>query len=217
MVALMFVALVAACSSGGDGDTPPAPTAATGSVAVSPTPGRTAEATATRPATSVPPTETPEPPATAEAGALARFNAIEPISPEPAGNPADDLLGGTPNTAAAEAITQALGAAGFSLQGIKIYVFPVTGTDESLMVLNFHEDQQPALGDDAKPFISAVIGAADAQALNVPRTAMNYFGSDELGPYRVTMAAPTQVLRDLASGAITEEAAAAQIAYEVVR
>ena len=218
-VAVLIVLAAVAC--GGGSDEPSSPVSSSGATGQTTSPtsssGETTSVSSPTVEPSVAATATPKPTATPEPDALALFNAIKPIAPEQTGNPADDLLGGTPNVLAAEAIAQALAAAGFNLQGITIHVLPVTGTDESLLVLSVHEDQGPSIGDDPDPFISALLDAVDAQPVNVPRMAIHYFGTDDQGPYRITLAAPTQAMRDMASGAISQEAATAQMAYELVR
>ncbi len=100
---------------------------------------------------------------------------IPPVPVPLTGSTTDDLIGGS-NDAAAEALAQALQDAGLNLAGIDVFVFPISGTNTGLLVLNINEGQA-FLGEDPTPFV-AMLTAPEIAANNIDRIVINFSGVD---------------------------------------
>lgn len=90
-----------------------------------------------------------------------------------------DLLGGPANTTAAAALTAAMEEAiGGELVGMEVFVWNVTGTDESLVVLEVDDTaSEMQLSDEASAgFLTALIDSAVIDIENVTWLALNYRG-----------------------------------------
>lgn len=159
------------------------------------------------------PTATPEEEDAALLGAL-----IGDTADLPAGE--ESVLGGTPYYAAADAIEQTLQDAGIPLDGIGVYVLPVSGTETSLLVLqtdigaSSSEEEAP---EDITPALSALIDSEAVQSANISRVVLNLVGEDEQGPVVVTITMPLETLPAMLEGTLSEEETAAQLRIGVQR
>jgi hypothetical protein len=99
---------------------------------------------------------------------------------------------GSPDYATASAITADLVAAGVDLTGITLWVLPVVGTADRLLVVEI-TDAATGLEDDAS---DGVLGAlAEAPSLDgsrIARLVINYHGADARGDFVLTTTVPME-------------------------
>jgi hypothetical protein len=101
---------------------------------------------------------------------------------------------GSPDFEAADAIAADLGLGGILPDQGGIWVFPVAGTDERLLVFEVYpaaEDLESETNEDLFEAIVASQAVADA---GVTRFVFHYFDADEQGEYVLTMTVPLDAL-----------------------
>lgn len=227
LVAVVAFAVVAtAC---GDDDSAPRVTgavltsAADGSTTTNTPPGDDSATTTTEAATSTEATTTTSSTTVAETTAPEAPLSLETITdisqvPEvdvPDGELGlDSLLGGSPDTNAARAIEVDLVAAGLDLTGLQVYVWPVTGTRRSILVLEI-DDTATALAEDDTASVVLIETLLDSQVLeevNIPQLVINYRLTENGEPFVFTISVPIEDLRiGLAEGTDPFANAAIQI------
>ena len=144
--------------------------------------------------------------------------------PPPALSESDVLLGGTPDFETAAALAKILEDGGADLAGIKIRVFPIGGTEESLLVIELDQELDEAAGaglpedeDAVSSALTAFLAAPEIETAGISRLAMVLRSSDESGPFSLILTLPIGTARDLIAGTATEEDLAEHLAIEVRR
>jgi hypothetical protein len=109
----------------------------------------------------------------------------------------DVLLGGAPNETAAVALLAELEATGIDLSGLEIWVWPVSGTDDVLLVLEANENASDLADnpDATDVLLPVLVGSSVLDTTGVTRIVINYRGVDEEGPYTFTATYPLDVVR----------------------
>jgi hypothetical protein len=128
--------------------------------------------------------ETPDP---LDAPTFELIASLEPIVPDPAATTADELLGGRPDRALAEALSGEISTAGVDLTGVELWVLPVTGTEGKLLVLEIL-DSAVGLVDDpgGDSVLDALVAAPSLDGSGITRIVMNYHGSDADGEFTLS-------------------------------
>lgn len=112
----------------------------------------------------------------------------------PADVPADAsvLLGGSPNYVATGVLTTALADAAIDVTGMEVLVWPVSGTSDVLLILEFDDSAaelaETDLSSDALGEI--LFSHPVIEEASVTRVVIRYRGSDEEGPFMLTFTAP---------------------------
>jgi hypothetical protein len=133
---------------------------------------------------------------------------IEPTPPSEPPTGVNALLGGAPDEIATQVILSDLEADGIDLTGVTIFVWPILGTGESLVLIEFGETAGTYAEDDdqATLLIESVLAHPVIDLQNVTRMVMRIAGTDEDGPYVFTMTALVEdMLQSLATGEPLEE------------
>jgi hypothetical protein len=109
---------------------------------------------------------------------------------------------GSPDYATAAALTADLAAAGVDLTGITLWVLPVVGTADRLLVVEI-TDAATGLDDDGSegPLV-AIVEAPSLEGSGISRLVVNYHGTDARGDFVLT----TTVPMDAFIAAITQSA-----------
>ncbi|MEX2419545.1 MAG: hypothetical protein WD652_04130 [Acidimicrobiia bacterium] len=194
---VVVLTLVVAACGGGDGSSNPLDTTSTA-------PGATSIATTTTnaPTTTLPPTTT-----TTVDPFLVDIYSIEP-TPSPEATGVNAVLGGPPDEIATRLILADLEDDGIDLTGVEIYVWPISGTGESLVVIEFGDSAGLYAEDDdqATLLVNSVLTHPVVAEQNITRLVLKIAGTDEEGPYVFTMTALVEdMLRSLSTGASLEE------------
>lgn len=193
----VVLALLVAASCGGDSSNPLS-TTSTG-----------AESTTIVVTTTNAPTTTTLPPTTTTTvdPFLIDIYSIEP-TPPPEATGFNALLGGPPDEIATLLIISDLEDDGIDLTGIEILVWPISGTGESLVVIEFGDSAGLYAEDDdqATLLVNSVLTHPVVAEQNITRMVLKIAGTDEEGPYVFTMTALVEaMLRSLSTGASLEE------------
>jgi hypothetical protein len=118
-----------------------------------------------------------------------------PAAPLPDGP--DVLLGGAPNETAAASLLAELAGTGIDLSGLEIWIWPVSGSEDVLLVLEATENAS-GLADDSgttEVLLPALVGSSVLDTAGVTRIVVNYRGVDEEGPYTFTATYPLDAVR----------------------
>lgn len=100
-------------------------------------------------------------------------------------------LAGSPDRQAAADIKKALADAGIAeIPGFEIFIFPIAGTKESLLVFDVQDVGQEAESSNSDQFSKTVFAHPALARANVKQFAINIRGSDEQGPFVATLTAP---------------------------
>lgn len=100
-------------------------------------------------------------------------------------------LDGVPDRQTAAEIKKALADAGIAeIPGFEIFIFPVAGTNESLLVFDIQDVGQGNAGSNSDQFAKTIFSHPALARANVKQLAMNIRGSDEQGPFVATLTAP---------------------------
>lgn len=146
--------------------------------------------------------------AAAEGAVAGSYDSIEHVPVDIPPEIADDRLRAPADTAAAESFTSALQQAGVDLTGVEVWVFPVSGTGESLLVFEVDDRAQAAAGsaedDGGETLRRLLLSDPGLQAANVTRLVMNYHGTDDQGPFTMSFTLPISAIAE-AGGDITED------------
>lgn len=130
---------------------------------------------------------------------------IEPTPPSELPTGVNALLGGAPDEVATQAIVSDLEADGVDLTGVTIFVWPVLGTGESLVVVEFDEsavayaDEE---NDQGNILIESVLAHPVIDLHNITRLVMRIVGTDEEGLFVFTV---TALVEDVRQGIATGE------------
>jgi hypothetical protein len=131
------------------------------------------------------------------------------------------LLGGTPYYATAAQIKDSLTSNGISLDGLDIYLLPISGTDGSLLVIqgdaNAATGDDAGIPDDATPILTALLNSDAVKAAKITRVAMNFLSEDEQGPLVLTITMPVETLNKLLTETLSDEEAAANLKIGIER
>ena len=118
----------------------------------------------------------------------------------------DLILGGSPDTVSAAAITRGLEDAGVDLSGIEVSVLPITGRDASLVVFEVtNEDEVVISGegqsDDDDAFMKTLLAMPEVEEASITELVTIYRGVDDQGSFVVTFTVSISALEEaLASG-----------------
>lgn len=199
---LAIVLVVAACGDDGvllvGSTVPPSEAQDTTSVATTATTAVPATTGAEPSATT-----TPEPPASSSAPSTTvpelyiDFDAIPAAELDPPADPLDLLLAGPPDDVAAQAVRADLDTTGLDLTGVEVWVWPVTGLDEPLLVVEV-TDEAAGLAEvegAADQLIIALLQSPAVEAAGTGRLALHYRGGDPEGTYVFTYTAEIDVLQ----------------------
>ncbi|MEX0826265.1 MAG: hypothetical protein WD184_05905 [Acidimicrobiia bacterium] len=193
---VVILTLVAAACGGGDGSSNPIATTSTAASATT--------------VTSSGPTTTTLPPTTTTTldPFLVDIFSIEPMPPSEPATGVNAVLGGPPDEIATLLILADLEDAGIDLTGIEIFVWPISGTGSSLVVIEFGDSAGLYAEDDdqATLLVNSVLTHPVIAEQNITRMVLRIAGADEEGPYVFTMTAlVADMLRSLSTGASLEE------------
>ncbi len=114
----------------------------------------------------------------------------------------DDPLGGSPSYRAAAAFADELEQAGFDLTELEIWVWPVSGTGDTLLILAAGPTT-PLLEDDAgaDSLVEMMLSSPALADAGVTRMALVFESADAQGPFSVTYTVALDALRSaLAEG-----------------
>jgi len=130
---------------------------------------------------------------------------VEPVPVDPLDDPAAILdlppAGGLhplyeqfsrgPDTESTAAFTDVLTDTGVDLTGIEVWVWPVTDSDEVLLIFNF-DDTAAGLQEDPEglEILGEALLSPVLETSGVTRLVINYSGIDEEGPFTLTAAVP---------------------------
>ena len=120
----------------------------------------------------------------------------------------DALLGGPADESVSRALSATATDAAIDLTGVDITVWPVTGTGESLLVIEFAETAQAYADDEAQggDLFAVLLASPLIDDRSITRVVIRMRGTDEQGPYVFTFTAPTAAMREnLATGASIPE------------
>jgi hypothetical protein len=189
LVVILTVA-VAACG-GGDGSSNPLATTST-------VPGATTVTTSAPTTTTLPPTTT-----TTVDPFLFDIFSIEPTPPSEPATGVNALVGGAPDEVAALLLSAGLEDGGIDLTGVTVMVWPISGTGESFVIVEFDESASLFAEDDdvAQQLFAVLLAHPVIDDQNITRLAMRISGTDEQGAFVFTFTARVDDLRtSLASG-----------------
>lgn len=113
---------------------------------------------------------------------------IRGVAPAQLPDGSEALLSGAPNEAAAAALLAELGETGVDLLGVEVWVWPVSGTSDALLVLEA-DDDAAGLAEDpgaADALLPAIVESSVLDTAGVTRIVINYRGVDGDGPYTFT-------------------------------
>ena len=162
------------------------------------------------PAAAVDPTATPEPNEFQQAMAQ--------VAKSPPSQGSSSPLGAQPDRAKARALAKLLEANGWNMQGVAVYVWPVSGTKESLLIVNIDETQGAAPPPDPGPGFDALLKAPEIKQANVSRMVFVYRGRDEQGAYSATVTMPISAIQDAESlEKLTSEEQMRLLQFEIKR
>lgn len=171
-----------------------------------PTPGDDGPAGAP-PAAPVEPTATP----------VTSFLNLKPKAPAEPITGSDATLGGTPNRRAAAFVSEQIKAAGLSQTGLEVFVLPISGTHDELLVVDMDAAAGAVYPTDPLPLLKALLTVQNLEIANVTRIAINYRGTDKDGPYVFTLTLPLSTAAQLTSGAISQDQALVDTQLEMKR
>ena len=120
----------------------------------------------------------------------------------------DALLGGPSDESVSRALIATATNAAVDLTGVDITVWPVTGTGESLLVIEFDEAASAYADDEAQggDLFAVLLASPLIDDRSITRVVIRMRGTDEQGPYIFTFTAPTAAMRqNLATGASIPE------------
>lgn len=166
------------------------------------------------PAAAVEPTENPNP------WFLPTPKARATGSSAPA--PTATSLLGRPNRDAARAITEAMKAAGEDPAGIEIFVFPIQGSDRTLLVFEIDGASQALSGQSGAPsaqdlFSASLFQSAAVKAAKASRVVLNIRMRDEASGEALiaTLTLPLETMAGYLAGTLSEEQASQQTQFQV--
>ena len=114
----------------------------------------------------------------------------------PSGDAPRSLVG-TPDTRSAAAIADDLAAGGIDLTGVEVWVFPVTGSDERLLVFSVNPAAAGLSEDPTGGNLFEVLAAAPSLPdSGITRFVLNYYDSDDQGEFVLTTTVPMDLLLD---------------------
>jgi hypothetical protein len=139
----------------------------------------------------------------------------EPLPLDSGAIGSDLILGGSPDSVSAATITQGLEDAGFDLVGIEVSVWPITGMDASLIVMEVR-DEAITVGDDESDdddaFMKTLLAMPEIEEASVAEIVTVYRGVDDQGSFVFTVTMPISALEQaLASGSEIEDDMLVQI------
>ena len=82
---------------------------------------------------------------------------VTPVAQPKPVTPADTLLGGTPNRRAAAFVSEQIKAAGLSQKGLEVFVLPISGTHDELLVVDMDADAGVVYPNDPLPLLKALL------------------------------------------------------------
>lgn len=117
--------------------------------------------------------------------------------PEEGLDPVSGVLSGGPDLDSAESFTQVLTEGGLDITGVEVWVWPITGSDGVLLILNIDDSASGLLED---PGVASKLGEAllspVLDAAGVTQLVINYRSSDEQGPFTLMVTFLLDALRD---------------------
>lgn len=120
----------------------------------------------------------------------------------------DALLGGPADESVSRALIATATTAAVDLTGVEITVWPVTGTGESLLIIEFDEAASAYADDQGQgvDLFAVLLASPLIDDRSITRVVIRMHGTDEQGPYIFTFTAPTAAMREnLATGAAIPE------------
>ena len=103
---------------------------------------------------------------------------------------------GTPDEEAAASLASEMEAGGLNQDGIRVWVWPATSAFDGYLVLEVDESALALEGsDDAEEIVPIILGSEALQAAGVGVMQVVYHGSDDAGPYSVTVRTDIDAIR----------------------
>lgn len=136
---------------------------------------------------------------------------IEPTTPAEPPTGVNALVGAAPDEVAALLLSAGLESGGIDLTGVTLRVWPVSGTGESFVIVEFDESASLYAEDDdiAARLFELLLADPVLDDQNITRLALRISGTDEEGSFVFTFTVPVDDLRtSLATGEDLPEGAA---------
>lgn len=120
---------------------------------------------------------------------------------------AERMLAGPPDEAAAAEILAGLRAAGLSTRGVRLYVIPLTGSDETVAIAVL--DAAQGFGTDVPDqdmvlrYLDKLATGSVISRLGIARVAVTY--QDEQGRALLTLTGATKDIQDFGQGRMTQD------------
>jgi hypothetical protein len=130
---------------------------------------------------------------------------------------------GDTDVEAANGIRASLMAAGLNLRGVVVGVYKVTGTDQSLLVIDVDGAQASSLNsamsnqNDQKKFAQAIVGAPAIKTAKIGRLALNITNKDAQGTIVLGMTMTMATLDSMAKGTLSDADAQKQVLIKAAR
>ena len=102
------------------------------------------------------------------------------------------LLGGPADESVSRALIATATTAAIDLTGVEITVWPVTGTGESLLIIEFDEAASAYADDEAQggDLFAVLLASPLIDDRSITRVVIRMHGTDEQGPYIFTLPLP---------------------------
>lgn len=129
---------------------------------------------------------------------------------DPAATPAGDL--GAPDLDTSGAIAAELAAAGVDLAGVEVYVYPILGTGERMLVLAADAAAEQLAGEGSNDLFEALPTLPTlAAGSDITRFTLHYYDTDAEGAFVLTTTMPLQTLFEYDGGDLPEGVVGVQL------
>jgi hypothetical protein len=123
-------------------------------------------------------------------------------------SPAEELLSGTPDRAAASRLVEELAKSGVDVRGMDVYVLPVKGKESSVAYVGLDSSKgfrfKANKGEEPiTSLMKRLATSGTAKDAGIQRIAIDYRGSD--GKSLVTLTAPTEAISSFANGRLSQQ------------
>ena len=141
----------------------------------------------------------------------------KPVPLDHRGSPADDLLGPL-DSKTVDAVTKAMNAAKVDMKGTQVFVYPVYGTQTSLLVFDVDGNMASSSSSSSQEqMIKALAGIPELKTASVDRVVMNYKGKDKQGNYLLTVTMTLKAMDAMSKGTLSQADMQKELLGEVKR
>lgn len=128
---------------------------------------------------------------------------------------------GSPNAEAAAEVLQELEKVGFDLPGVSVHVYPIVGLGKSMLALDVDLSVamagQSSESPDMEKLWPAIVSAPAVKDDDITRFALYMHGTDDKGPYSLTMTMPMSAVQGMVDGTLSESDAQQQMLMKTER